>query len=115
MQNHQFSLELIPHAVQNAVVEQRARDGYINATALCKAAGKLWSDYRRNSTTVEFFAALEADMGIPISELVQSVKGGRSLAARNLGPSASRDSPRAVVLSRVCGKSLALGGGLDGR
>ena len=40
MPSHQYSLSLITHQVQNSIVEQRASDGYINATAMCKAAGK---------------------------------------------------------------------------
>jgi KilA-N domain len=76
MPAHQLSLSLISHKVENAIVEQRASDGYINATAMCKAAGKLFADYDRLGTTKQFMAELEVDMGIPISTLVQSIKGG---------------------------------------
>lgn len=72
----QYSLQLIEHEVQGAPVLQRARDGYINATAMCRAAGKMWGHYRENANTGLFLAALEADIGIPISDLVQSSKGG---------------------------------------
>jgi hypothetical protein len=72
----QLPLPLIPRTYHGAVIEQRVRDGYINATAMCKAAGKLVSDYVRVSSTKAFLAELSTDMGIPISELVQSVKGG---------------------------------------
>ncbi len=72
----QLSLTLIHREANGSVIDQRSADGYINATALCKAAGKLWSDYRRNNATVEFLQALEADMGIPISTLIHSAKGG---------------------------------------
>lgn len=78
MQTHQFSLSLISHQVQNSIVEQRAGDGYINATAMCKAAGKMMADYTRLKTTKEFLAALEADMGIPISQLIQVLKNGHT-------------------------------------
>jgi hypothetical protein len=68
---------LIPHKVEGGtIIHQRPQDGYINATAMCQAAGKLWADYRRLKTTGEFFDALSADMGIPISDLIQSFKGG---------------------------------------
>lgn len=73
---HQFSLTLIPHKVQNAIVDQRASDGYINATAMCKAAGKLFGHYRENGSTNDFLSELSADIGIPISDLIQAVKGG---------------------------------------
>jgi hypothetical protein len=74
--HHQLSLTLISHKVQNSVVEQRAADGYINATAMCKATGKLIADYLRLTNTKDFLAELSADMGIPISAVVQVNKGG---------------------------------------
>lgn len=67
---------LVPHSYQGSLIQQRAGDGYINATAMCKAAGRLWGHYQENVTTKKFFAALAADIGIPISILVQSIKGG---------------------------------------
>ncbi len=72
----QLELALINHEVRGELVHQRASDGFINATAMCKAAGKLWSDYRRLNTTENFLTELSTDMGIPISEIVQSIKGG---------------------------------------
>jgi hypothetical protein len=77
MQDH---LELIPHIVEREVIQQRVRDGYINATAMCKVAGKLWADYRRLKTTDAFLVALSNDMGIPIAEIIQSVSGGNPQA-----------------------------------
>lgn len=76
MPTHQLSLTLIAHKVQDSIVEQRAEDGYINATAMCKAAGKLFGHYRENGGTIAFLDELASDIGIPISGLVQSVKGG---------------------------------------
>jgi hypothetical protein len=73
MQQH---LDLIPHAVQGGIIYQRPKDGYINATAMCQAAGKDWFDYRRLKTTVAFIEALVIETGIPGSVLVQSLKGG---------------------------------------
>lgn len=73
MQQH---LDLIPHVVEREVVRQRVKDGYINATAMCQAVGKLFGHYRERGTTQQFLEALSADIGIPISELVQSFKGG---------------------------------------
>lgn len=75
MANHQLSLSLIPHQVDNNVVEQRAADGYINATAMCKACGKQFGHYRANSGTDAFLDALSLDIGIPISKLIQVVRG----------------------------------------
>ncbi|CAN7347929.1 KilA-N domain-containing protein [Acidovorax sp. LjRoot74] len=76
MPTHQYSLSLISHQVQNSVVEQRASDGYINATAMCKAAGRKISHYFENDSYIAFIGALASDAGIPASELVQSIKGG---------------------------------------
>ena len=67
---------LIQHSVAGEVVPQRPRDGYINATRLCKQANKLFADYFRNAMTKAFLDELAADMGIPISALVQIRKGG---------------------------------------
>lgn len=73
---HQFSLALIPHKVQNDVVDQRAVDGYINATAMCKAAGKQFNEYHSRGSTKLFLDELSAETGISVSALVQVVKGG---------------------------------------
>ena len=72
-------LALIPHQIQSATIEQRATDGYVNATELCKACNKLLGHYLENNSTKEFLQELSSDIGIPISEdggLVQSIKGG---------------------------------------
>lgn len=72
----QYELDLIPHRVDGELVEQRAIDGYINATAMCKAAGKLFNDYSRLATSKAFLGELESVTGIPVTELIQSVRGG---------------------------------------
>ena len=41
----QMTLQLIQHHHADIVIPQRATDGYINATALCQAAGKKWNHY----------------------------------------------------------------------
>lgn len=66
----------LPHGYEGRVIEQRARDGYINATAMCQAAGRPWSRYWENRTTRDFAQELASDLGIPISELIESVRGG---------------------------------------
>ena len=67
---------LIEHSVDGEVVPQRPQDGFINATRLCQQTGKLFADYNRNAATKAFLSELSADMGIPISGLVYSTKGG---------------------------------------
>ena len=69
---------LIKHSTGNGLVEQRASDGYINATALCKAAGKLWSNYVQNQQTKDFLLELSSTLGIPRVTLVQSKDGNPS-------------------------------------
>jgi hypothetical protein len=73
MQQH---LALIPRKIEGGVIHQRPKDGYINATAMCQAAGKLFSDYGRLTSTAAFVKALSAETGIPITELIQSLRGG---------------------------------------
>ena len=68
MQQH---LALIPHEVQGEMIYQRPIDGYINATAMCKAAGKKWFDYARLSTTSPFVDELSAVAGITATEFIK--------------------------------------------
>ena len=67
---------LIQHEIQGEIIAQRPADGYINATAMCKMAGKEFRDYNVNNTTKEFVKALSAKVGIPTMALIQSHKGG---------------------------------------
>ena len=52
--------------------------GYANTTQMCKACGKLFADYARLDSTEAYWQALSADMGIPISGLVITIKGGNN-------------------------------------
>lgn len=72
----QLQLACIDREVDCEHINQRLVDGYINATALCKASGKNLADYLRLKTTKEFQEELSSDMGIPTSTLIQLVKGG---------------------------------------
>lgn len=69
---------LIQHQVQGAVIAQRPADGYINATAMCKMAGKSFGHYSTNKATKEYLAALSAGIGIPIPALIHTVMGGNA-------------------------------------
>ena len=73
MQGH---LQLISRSVEGELVEQRVVDGYVNATAMCKAVGRPWSRYWENPASKEFAKELSAVLGKPITELIQSVTGG---------------------------------------
>ena len=74
---------LIEHEVEGAHIHQRPKDGYINATEMCKADSKLFADYYRLKTTKAFLDELSSVMGIPITEdkqgvtpLVYQIQGG---------------------------------------
>ncbi|HEY9864144.1 MAG TPA: KilA-N domain-containing protein [Candidatus Obscuribacterales bacterium] len=80
---------LIFHAANDLPIGQRRGDGYLSATALCKAAGKKWNDYYRLDSTKEYLEALSENLnlkvivnnavaGIPASALVETFKGGNS-------------------------------------
>lgn len=72
----QMSLALIPHVSEGVLISQRVQDGYFNATAACSAARKSWAHYLENASTKAYLKELSSDIGIPISELIQSFRGG---------------------------------------
>lgn len=57
---------------------QKGDSVMVNATEMAKPFGKLVGDWLRLKATTEFTEALSADMHIPISALIQVVKGGNS-------------------------------------
>ena len=59
-------------------IRQRQTDGYINATNMCTAFNKEFFNYKQNKTTKEYLSALESDLGIPRSKLIEIKKGGIS-------------------------------------
>lgn len=66
----------IDRRAENEVIFQRVTDGYINATAMCKAAGKKMNDYNRLSTTQPFLDELSSVTGIPATRLLLTSSGG---------------------------------------
>lgn len=67
---------IIDRKAENEIISQRVTDGYVNATAMCKAAGKNWSDYARLVTTNAYIKELSSALHIPQDDLVQSIVGG---------------------------------------
>jgi len=67
---------LIDHKTEAAIIHQRIKDGYISATAICKATNKMWGHYWSTEPTKAFIKELSTDIDMPISEMVQSIKGG---------------------------------------
>ncbi len=53
-------------------VEMRQSDGYCNATKMCEAGGKTWSNYRKNATTEHFLNALSSSLRIRREDLVKT-------------------------------------------
>lgn len=74
--NGQGLLPFIQHEVDAIKIDQRANDGYIDATAICHASGKEWSDYRRLKNTQDFLDELSSVLKIPRTGLIQTIQGG---------------------------------------
>ena len=68
---------LIEHSINGDHIHQRPKDGYINATDMCKSANKRWSDYHRNPNTKAFIASLSSVVQICTTELIQTIQGGQ--------------------------------------
>ena len=64
-------------------ISRRTTDGYVNATAMCKANGKQWNDYWRTDRATAYLEALCTETGIPVSSLCLSLKGGSHLFPLN--------------------------------
>lgn len=56
-------------------ITRRTTDGYVNATAMCKANEKQWNDYYRTDRASLYLEALSSSTGNPVHELVQG-RGG---------------------------------------
>jgi hypothetical protein len=81
----------------------RRDDGFVNATAMCKANAKRWTLYRTNERTKAYMAALAGSVGIPTHLLIDSI---------TTGPNATRGTwihPRlAVDLARWISPQFAV-------
>ena len=58
------------------IVIQFRKDGYVNATQLCKAAGKHFKHWNSLDSTKELIRTLSSVVGIPTTELLDIKKGG---------------------------------------
>jgi hypothetical protein len=76
MPTHQYSLTLIHREANGSIIDQRAEDGYINATAMCKAVGREWSNYFKSPATREFLDELGSVLPVGRTGLTHSVQGG---------------------------------------
>lgn len=82
---NQQQLALIPHAYEGELINQRSSDGYINATAMCRAVGKEWSRYRATEGAKAFFKALALDLALTEAQLALTMLGTPGGDARNQG------------------------------
>ena len=67
---------LISRSWNGTPIQRRTTDGYVNATAMCKANGKQFNDYFRTDRASEYLEALSAETGISVSNLCLTTKGG---------------------------------------
>jgi hypothetical protein len=68
--------EFITSQVHSVAIALRKSDGYVNATAMCQATGKLLGNYLRNATTKDFLEELSSVMRIRITDLILVKQGG---------------------------------------
>jgi len=74
---HQGELfPLIERHVDDNPISQRATDGYVNGTLMCKAVNKQLNDYKRLKATQGFLNELGESTGIPVDQLIQIIKTG---------------------------------------
>jgi len=57
-------------------IQRRQADGYVNATAMCKANAKHLPHYLTNARTSEYLRALSGSVGIPTDHLKVSIGTG---------------------------------------
>jgi hypothetical protein len=67
---------LTVRAWNDAAIARRDEDGYANATAMCQANGKLWSNYQRLDTTAAYIQALAASLDLSPADLVITTTTG---------------------------------------
>ena len=67
---------LVSRTWDGTPISRRTSDGYVNATAMCKANGKRWKDYRESDRCQLYLDALESVAGISVHALVESRSGG---------------------------------------
>jgi hypothetical protein len=70
--------DLVSRSWNDTPISRRASDGYVNATAMCKANGKRWHDYVRYDRSQEYISALAVDLtsaGIP-ADPIEAVTSG---------------------------------------
>lgn len=67
--------EIIPVKWNGRTIRRR-EDGYFNATDMCQSCGKLVADWYKLDATRKVLTQFSADMQIPITGIIQLVRGG---------------------------------------
>jgi hypothetical protein len=67
-----------PLVLNGLVIEVDPDTLMVNATMMCRAAGRLFGDYHRQKKTEEYLSAISLDIGIPITDLIKSNRGGNN-------------------------------------
>ncbi|NBR26290.1 MAG: KilA-N domain-containing protein, partial [Micrococcales bacterium] len=61
---------LVSRSWNGTPISRRTTDGYVNATAMCKANKKRWSDYRESDRCQLYLDALSQTTEIPVFDLI---------------------------------------------
>jgi len=67
--------DLISRSWNGTAIPRRVADGYINATAMCKANGKRWAKYRESDRCQTYLDALAETSEIRTFDLIESRQG----------------------------------------
>ena len=62
--------------INSFIVEARDSDGFINATQLCKAGGKMFGHWMALDSTKAYLQTVSSNTGIPVLELIDKSVGG---------------------------------------
>ncbi|MCX5969130.1 MAG: KilA-N domain-containing protein [Cyanobacteria bacterium] len=66
---------LVSRSWNGTPISRRTTDGFVNATAMCKANGKEWSKYRESDRCQTYLDALAETSGIRMFDLIESRQG----------------------------------------
>jgi len=79
-------------------ISKRNHDGFVNASQMCQAGGKLIADWKRLKSTTAYVEELSVAMGIPIGDLVEIRNGVETWVHPTLAVSLARwISPKFAV------------------
>jgi hypothetical protein len=66
---------LVSRSWNGTPISRRTTDGYVNATAMCRANGKQWSKYRESDRCQTYLDALAETSEIRMFDLIESRQG----------------------------------------